>query len=199
MSRGFTLIEVAISLTVLAILMGSVAGSLARDNSTHQALVAHMGPEMKMRRVLHRMATEIRMAGVWGEDRDHDGVLDEGEDLNLNGHLDADWNLADGQERADLAFNARQDLRDEDGTVIATGIYSPRTRFYLQGGTLYRERIRIVEDEPQVVRAVLATRVKELQFARDAGVVTVRVTVSVELGGGRLKDHVLETRVWLRN
>jgi len=198
-ARGFTIIEAAVSLAMLAILMGSVASSMVRDSSTHRALVAHMGPEMKVRRVLHRVATEIRMAGVWGEDRDHDGELDEGEDLNLNEQLDSDWNLADGTERADLAFNARQDLRDEEGTLLATGVYAPKTRFYLENGTLFRERTRIVEGKPEVVRAVLATRIEKLRFAREGGLVVIGATVRVTLGGGQTQVHRLETRVWLRN
>lgn len=197
--RGFTIIEAMISLAVLSVLMGSVAGSLIRDSRAHEALVAHMGPEMKMRRVLHRMATEVRMAGVWAEDRDHDGVLDEGEDLNLNGHLDSDWNLADGEKRTDLAFNTREDLRDADGNLIATGIYTPRTRFYIENGTLYRERMRDVEGVLTPVRAVLATHLQSLEFERDAGLVVIRAGVRVTLGGGRYQDHTLETRIWLRN
>jgi hypothetical protein len=179
--------------------MGIVAGTLARDTSTHQALLAHMGPEMKVRQILHRMANEIRMAGVWAEDRDHDGELDEGEDLNLNGYLDSDWNLADGAERQDLSFNTRADSLDEDGNVIATGVYSSKTRFFLENGTVYRERTRFVDDEPTAVRAVLVTRVQELRFSRKGGLVVIRARTRAALGGGKSRDHVLETRVWLRN
>jgi len=197
--RGFTILEAMISLAVLAVLMGSVASGLVGDSRAHEAFVAHMGPEMKVRRILHRMATEIRMAGVWAEDHDHDGVLDEGEDLNLNGKLDSDWNLADGTKRPDLAFNTREDLRDEEGNLLATGIYTPMTRFYLENGTLFRERTRDVEGVPTPVRAVLATRIRSLEFEREGGLVVIRAGVRVTLAGGRFQDHLLETRVWLRN
>ena len=198
-ARGLTLIEATISLAVFAALFGTVAGSLVQDSRAHEAIVAHMGPEMKVRRILHRMATEIRMAGVWAEDRDHDGELDEGEDLNLNEVLDSDWNLGDGEKLPELSFNAREDLRDADGTLLATGVYTSKRRFYVENGTLYRETTRYEEGKPQARRAILATRIHALEFEREGGLVVVRATVRVNLAGGRSKDHVLETRVWLRN
>jgi len=198
-NRGFTLIEAMVSLSVLAVLMGSVASGLVSDSRAHEAFVAHMGPEMKLRRILNRMATEVRMAGVWAEDRDHDGVLDDGEDLNGNGILDSDWNLPDGARHNELAFNAREDVRDETGKVIATGHYTPKSRFFLEDGTLCRERTRMVDGNPVTARASLANGLKALEFERVGGLVVIRATVTVNLSGGRTQDHTLETRVWLRN
>ena len=200
MMRGFTLLETMISLAVFAVLMGSIGAGLVQDSNAHATIVAAVGPEMKVRRVLHRIGKDLRMAGVWGEDRNHNGRLDDDEDLNDNGVLDADWNLEDKTERADLAFNTRMDLRDKDGTVITTGVYDGKTRYLFEDNTVLREKTRYDEDgKATVVRTVLATRVKELRFARSGGLVRIRASVDIASGGGRSREYVLETRVWLRN
>ena len=74
-----------------------------------------------------------------------------------------------------------------------------RKRASTSNGTLFRERTRIVEGKPEVVRAVLATRIEKLRFAREGGLVVIGATVRVTLGGGQTQVHRLETRVWLRN
>ena len=51
------------------------------------------------------LGVDLRMAGLWGEDSNHDGVFQEREDLNGNGVLDADWSLPDGETQNVLAFN----------------------------------------------------------------------------------------------
>ena len=198
--RGFTLLETAISLTVFAMLIGTIAMGLVQDTRAHDVIVAHAGPEMKMRRIIHRIGKDLRMAGVWGEDRNHNGTLDEGEDLNDNGVMDADWNLEDKTERTDIVFNTRTDLRDEEGNVLATGIYDTKVRYAFVDGMVLREKTRYDEDgKPEVVRTILATRIKDVRFARSGGLVRIRASVDVNLGGGRTREHVLETRVWLRN
>ncbi|MHC4955686.1 MAG: PulJ/GspJ family protein [Planctomycetota bacterium] len=197
--RGFTLLEAGISLGVFAVIIGTVAAGIVQDTRAHEAMVAHAGPEMQVRRIIHRIGTDLRMAGVWGEDKNRNGMLDEGEDLNNNGVMDADWNLDDGVERKDIAFNTRTDLR-KDGNVIATGIYSPKVRYAFDSGMIVREKTRYDESgKPEILRTVLATGIKDVRFARSGGLVRIRAAVDVKDGSGHVREHVLETRVWLRN
>ena len=189
-----------ISLAVFGVLMGSIAIGLVRDSNAHETIVAAVGPEMKVRRVIHRIGKDLRMAGVYGEDRNRNGRLDEDEDLNDNGILDADWNLEDQTERTDLSFNTRTDIRDKDGHEITTGVYDSRTRYVFENGTIVREKTKYdKEGKASVVRTVLATNVKDLRFARSGGLVRIRASVDIASAGGNKREHVLETRVWLRN
>jgi len=69
-----------------------------------------------------------------------------------------------------------------------------------EDGSVIREKTRVDDDGNETVaRTVLADRVKDLRFARSGGLVRVRIVVDVEYGGGETREHVLETRVWLRN
>lgn len=200
--RGFTLIEASISILIFALLLGTVSISLVRDTNAQEIINAHVGPEMKVRGVLHRIGVDLRMAGVWGEDLNHNasGVLEPGEDLNLNGVLDADWNLADGASTSDISFNTREDLRYNAGNVISTGVYSAKKRYYLENGTVFREVTTYPGGTATVKRARLADNVKNLTFSRAGGLVRVRAVVDVRTArGGDAKDSILETRVWLRN
>lgn len=198
-ARGFSLLEVVISLGLFATLAGSVAAGLVRDNQAQQAILAQTGPAMKLRSALHRITMDLRMAGMWGEDRNHDGVLDAGEDINDNGVLDANWNLEEGVAQAELSFNARRDMR-VGGDVIATGIYAARTTYRLLNGDIVREQVRYdIDGNASVMRAILARNVSGLTFSRTGGVVQVRAAVEIPLGGGRTQTRVLESRVWLRN
>jgi prepilin-type N-terminal cleavage/methylation domain-containing protein len=199
--RGFTVIEMAISMTMFAVLLGIVTMSLLRDTSAQEVIVAHVGPEMKMRRVLHRIGVDLRMAGVWGENLNHSvtRTLEAGEDLNLNGVLDADWNLADGATAPELAFNTREDLLDSAGDVLATGVYSTKKRYLFQSGAVFKEVTSYGSGAPVVQRTRLADGIKSLTFSRSGGLVRVRAVVDVPIGGGDTRESVLETRVWLRN
>ena len=131
--RGFTLVETLISLVLFGIVLGTVASGLARDSNAQDVIMANVGPETKARALLHRISQELRSSSVWGEDLNHNAskTLDVGEDLNGNGVLDADWNLPDGYTTTDLSFNTRHDLTDSTGTVIASGVFSPKKRYYI--------------------------------------------------------------------
>ena len=188
------------SLVFFAALAGSAATSLLQDNHAQRALTAQVGPVMRLRSAVHRIGVDLRMAGLWGEDSNHDGLLQDREDLNGNGVLDADWSLPDGETHNVLAFNSRADLRDDDGAVSATGVYSAKIRYLLVSGSLIRERTRY-DDEGVATRqwTTLADRIRSISFSRTGGVIKVRGEVDIVLGGGKIETTSLETRVWLRN
>ena len=198
--RGYSLLEISMSLVFFGAIAGSAATTLLQDNQAHRALTAHVGPAMRLRSAINRIGVDLRMAGIWGEDSNHDGLMQAREDLNGNGVLDADWSLPDGETHNQLAFNSRADLRDEDGTLIATGVYTPKVRYLLVNGNLIRERTRYDNDgNPTKQWAILANGIRSLYFTRQGGVVRVRGEVDVALGGGKTETRALETRVWLRN
>lgn len=198
--RGYSLMEMSMSLVFFAAIAGSAATSLLQDNHAQRALTAQVGPAMRLRSAIHRIGVDLRMAGIWGEDSNHDGYLQSREDLNGNGILDADWSLPDGETHNDLAFNSRADLRDDDGAVIATGVYSPMIRYLLVDGRVIRERT-LYDDEGNAttVRATLADSIRSISFSRKGGVIKVHGEVDVVLGGGKIETTSLETRIWLRN
>ena len=198
--RGFSLLEVSVSLAFFAVVAGTAATSLLQDNQAQRAVNAQVGPSMRLRSTINRISVDLRMAGIWGEDSNHDGLLDPREDLNGNGVLDADWSLPDGATSDELSFNSRADLHDEDGTLIATGIYSPKVRYLLVNDRVIRERTRYDDEGNKTTQwTVLAEGIRSLTFKREGGVVKVRGEVDIVLGGGEIETRTLETRVWLRN
>ncbi|MDH3591998.1 MAG: prepilin-type N-terminal cleavage/methylation domain-containing protein, partial [Planctomycetota bacterium] len=88
-ARGFTILEVLIASSLFAVMFGIAVTAVAQDSSTHRTLDAHFGPELRSRKALEFMTTELRMAGIRGEDRNGNGILDANEDVNENLEFDA--------------------------------------------------------------------------------------------------------------
>ena len=197
--RGVTLIEIAAAAMLMTMILGAAAVALSSDTKAAAVMLAPAGAELKVNAALERIATELRMAGEIGEDLDREREFDPGQDAKGNGVLDADWNLADGaSNQPNLSFNRRIDLYDEDGNITATGIYSRRVTYLLQGTDFVREwEVTLPSSVVQVRRAVLARGVTGLSFSRTGQLVTVSVTVTVPapLNGTR----TLATQIWLRN
>ncbi|MGH7161965.1 MAG: hypothetical protein ACREID_00670, partial [Planctomycetota bacterium] len=163
-----------------------------------------VGPELRARRALERIAADLRTAGEWAEDLDRDGALGAGEDLNGNGRLDADWDLEDGATgKATLSFNRRVDETDADGGLLAAGIYSARVTYRLDGGRLLRERDRVVSagGVPGAVTArdVVAAGIDALRFTRRGRLVVVSLDYPVSRGGRETQKETVATSVLLRN
>ena len=171
--RGFTILEMSIAAAMLSMIFGAAAVAISGDKQTHRALVAQTGAEMRGQLALEKIAAELRLAGEWGEDRNHDGQLDEGEDTNGNGVLDANWSLVDGAKDADvLTFNTRIDDRVEGETAVS-GIYSRKITYRLEEGGLIREWARTdLDEEVEVLRSVVATGLSALRFSRKGSLVT---------------------------
>lgn len=200
--RGFTVLEVSITALLLVVILTSVAAGVADSGTrTARVLLGHIGPELRATQVLDRMAAELRMAAVWGEDLDHDGELDPGEDSNDNKTFDADWNLADGAVGQDnLTFNRRIDEYDIDGRLLASGIFSRAITYRLEGTDLVREwRFTDAKGGVETRRAVLASRVAAVRFSRKASIVEVEIDMVLPDDLSDLKRTTLATKVWLRN
>lgn len=199
--RAFSLLEVTIGGAILVMVFGVAASALVRDQHTHRVLTAQLGPELTAQDALERIATELRMAGEWAEDRDHDGQLDPGEDGNGNGILDAAWDLPDGAIGQDrLSFNRRIDIRGVDGSVVACGVYSRRVTYRVQGTDLVREwECAGAGGTVEIRGAVVAHDIGALRFSRSGVVVTVAMDVLLPQDVYEPGRRTLTARVWLRN
>jgi prepilin-type N-terminal cleavage/methylation domain-containing protein len=199
--RGVTLIEIIFVVVLMSILIGAAAVAVAQDTTTSRIILAPMGPELRVNTVMERLASELRMAGEFGEDLDHDGELDLGEDTNSNGVLDADWNLADGAvDQTTLSFNRRIDERDADGNLLVSGIYSRCITYRLEGENLIREWRRSREDGTvDTLQTVLARGIGGLRFRRTGKLVVFSIDVLLPSKSYKEDRRTSTTQIWLRN
>jgi hypothetical protein len=195
------MVEVLIAGGLFCLLMTTVGAALLVDTQTQRVLIAQMGPEARARTAIERMVGEIRMAGVWGEDLNHNGAFDAGEDLNGNGEFDADWSLEDGgAAQPVLSFNRRVDEVDDDGRTLASGVYSARVTYRLTDDRLVREWVHLdANGKRQIRRSELAAGVVGLRFSRVDRLVTVGVDVRLPKNTYKSDRRTLETSVWLTN
>lgn len=200
-SRGFLTLEMMVAATIFAVILSAVSSAITVDTSTARLMVAHFGPESRARTSLERIAADLRMASEWGEDRNHDGAMQDGEDTNGNGILDSCWSLADGAaSQHSISFNRRADLLGEGGVLLASGVYSREIRYRVENDRLLREWNRTLPDGTvQTLRSILANGVLAIDFDRAGPLVTVRVAVRVPASISRSGVHRISTRVWLRN
>lgn len=200
--RGFTIVEMVLGSAIFLVFFAAATIALIGDQRAERVLTAQIGPEMRARDALERLAAELRMAGLRGEDRNDNGELDEGEDVNGNGRLDADWNLADGTvNQADLTFNRRIDMQNTEEGTGASGVYSSPVRYLLDGGSLVRIWSRTDPDTggTQEVRHVVAAGISGLRFTRRGTVVTVALDVRLPKRVYKDETRTITTSIWLRN
>lgn len=199
--RGFTLVEMVIASAIFIVFFGLATVSMIGDQRAERVLTGQIGPEMRARDALERFAAELRMAGLHGEDRNDNGVLDDGEDVNFNGRLDADWSLEDGaKDQPELTFNRRIDMIYEVGGV-ASGVYSSPVHYLLDGDSLVRVWTRTDPDTNELVdvRHVVAMGISGLRLSRAGSLVTVSLDVRLPPGIYKDEKRTLTTSIWLRN
>jgi prepilin-type N-terminal cleavage/methylation domain-containing protein len=199
--RGFTLVELAVAGAIFALLLGLVAKAILGDRGLARSAVAPVAAELRAQSAIERIAAELRMASPWGEDQDHDQVLDADEDTNGNGRLDADWDLPDGEMRQQsLSFNRRIDERDVYGNVLSSGIYSRRVTYRLEGDSLVREwDLTDEKGLKRTRRAVVARPVRGVYFSRKGNVVRVELEIEQSTPADPDGSKVVATHVHLRN
>jgi prepilin-type N-terminal cleavage/methylation domain-containing protein len=200
--RGFTIVELVLASTIFLVLFGAATIALIGDQRAERVLTAQIGPEMRARDALERLAAELRMAGLHGEDRNANGELDDGEDVNGNGRLDADWDLADGAvDKPELTFNRRIDIESPDAGTSASGVYSSPVRYALEDGLLVRfwSRTDPETGEPTTIRHVVAAGISGLRFSRTGELVTVAIDVKLPPKVYKTDKRTITTSVWLRN
>ena len=200
--RGFTIVEMVLGSAIFLVLFGAATIALIGDQRAERVLTAQIGPEMRARDALERLAAELRMAGLRGEDRNDNGELDDGEDVNANGRLDADWNLEDGVlDQAELTFNRRIDFEQPEEGTAASGVYSSPVRYFLDGESLVRIWSRTDPDtgEAQQLRHVVASGISGLRFSRAGTLVTIGLDVRLPPRVYKTDRRTITTSIWLRN
>jgi len=200
--RGFTIVEMVLASAMFIVIFGAATVALIGDQRAERVLTAQIGPEMRARDALERLATELRMAGLRGEDRNDNGELDDGEDVNGNGRLDADWSLADGATDVhELTFNRRIDVENSEAGTAASGIYSGPVKYELDKETLVRTWTRTDPDTGNVqqVRHVVAAGITGLHISREGTLVTVSMDLKLPPRVYKTEKRTISTTVWLRN
>ena len=198
--RGVTILELAISVFVLLLVVMISSTAVARDRSTYRSLTEGMGSELRARHALEQLVADLRLAGEWGEDANRNSILDVGEDLNGNGVLDAHWNLADGADsQTTISLNRRMDER-LDGEIKASGIYSGRISYTLEGDRLVREHVVVRPDgTTHLDRSEIASRISAIRLSREGRLIGIELDLRVptEIYAAGVRPY--SATVWLRN
>lgn len=200
--RGFTIVEMVLGSAIFLAIFAAATMALIGDTRAERVLTAQIGPEMRARDALERLASELRMAGLRGEDRNDNGELDDGEDVNANGRLDADWSLEDGAtDQPELTFNRRIDLENHEEGTCVSGVYSSPVRYMLDEECLVRFWTRTDPEtgETRQVRHVVASGITALRFAREGTLVTVALDLRLPPRVYKTEQRTIATTIWLRN
>ena len=124
---------------------------------------------------------DLQVAGLSGEDRNLNDVLDSDEDTNNNGQLDADWSLPNGGTAASITFNK----------VQRRWVWGPPITYSIQNGTLVRtEGSRVRE---------ICREVASFSLSRSGDRVDISLTSSGADRNGEVWSETAERRVYVRN
>ena len=199
--KGFSVLEVTFASSLFAVLLGAAVMATTGDRGAARLMSGAVGPELKARQSLERIASELRMASVRGEDRNANGRLDDGEDINGNDNFDSDWDLADGTaDQAALTFNRRVDLRDTYGNIDTIGVFSRAVTYQVVDGRLIR-LWRATDPKTGAVRVnrtIMADGVTAIRFSRTGTIVTVEIEYPLPAGFSR-DTATISTSISLRD
>jgi len=200
--NGFTLLELAISGALFALLFGGVAAVMVEDTITERTVAAQVGPELKARHALDQIVRELRNTGVRGEDRNADGQLDPNEDVDADYAFDSDWNLLDGvMDLANVSFSLRLGSKDTAEDLVAGTLFSQGISYRLELDRLVRLVRRVDPASGATVSRteVVAEGVHGLRFSRNGFLITVSLDVALPNGAYRQTYRTLTETVLIRN
>lgn len=180
---GMTVLEMAFAASIAASMLGAGVAltSSMRKGSAAQSKKSALASRAE--ELGERLARELSVAGMSGEDVNKSGALDAGEDKNRNNRLDADWTLANGATASDFTFNV---VRSSDWT------WSGPIRWYVDGaGLLWRsENGSTVE---------MARGVQSFTVSRTGDEITIDLTLGGKDLSGDAQAQSAERRVYVRN
>lgn len=180
--RGFTAVELVIAVSIGAVL-AMVAGAMTKTASDASNAAFHRnGLVMRANAIADRISTELRSAGIEGEDENGNGHLEPEEDSNLNGVLDSAWSLPSGATADTLTFN-----RVEQGDR-----WSPPVTYFVQNNTLLRSELGKTD-------RMLTHDVLTLQVARNDRHVTLTLTLGISDRRGNRWSESIRRDVYVRN
>jgi prepilin-type N-terminal cleavage/methylation domain-containing protein len=180
--RGFTALEMAISTVIAGSLLAGALTLTATMRRGSNAATSRNTLTSRAAEVTDRLARELTVSSIHGEDVDGDNVLDADEDLNRNARLDADWNVADGASVSDFSYNVREH---------ETWAFGGRIRWMVSGGSLIRN------DDSGPLE--IARGVTSFTVTRSGDEVTVALSLTAKDGNGEMQTESSERRVYVRN
>jgi type II secretory pathway component PulJ len=178
---GFTLIEVAISASLIVVILGTAISTLAAGRQASKSTMQRIDVEDKLRQVLQTFANEVRWSSRTAEDSNNNNTLDSGEDSNGNNRFEDDWKLTP----TSLTFNARH----------SSGFALPIT-YRLVGDTLQK----VVMTSPTTTTVTdMARGVTRFQVTEDRETVKVEVGITITATDGTTATSTQSVSVTPRN
>ncbi len=159
--RGFTLVEVSTVVAILGFVFLILGMTLQTGQRAAKQTNRDMDVTQDIRRTLRRMLEDIRTASRTAEDTNGNGIMDDGEDENLNGRFEADWTVAPDN----LTFNR----------LVPDGTYSLPITYKLKGAELVRDAM--VNTTGAMASAVIVRSVTMFQVQE----VGLKVTITLEI------------------
>ena len=207
---GFTLIEMLISVAILAFILGAMALVQTRSQATSKETMGKTMSEMRARRALDRVVAEL--TGVSHSLLFPDPTSNLGTSTLTYQHptgVDAVGNVTfDVPSRLELQLapgevdNGIDD--DNDGLVDERRLVL--TRNY---GTLNAQSVVLCSGIPRYLEGEVANGLDDngnglvdepgFNVFRVGDLLTIRLTVQVPLGGGRIDSTTVQTSITLRN
>ena len=93
---GMTILEMTCATSVAAAMLAAGYAVTAGMQKATAGSTKRNALSSRAAEVTDAMARELCIAGMRAEDANGNGVIDADEDLDRNGRLDSDWNVADG-------------------------------------------------------------------------------------------------------
>lgn len=184
MQKGFTLVEVMISVAISTIIIIGVFTILQVSNKQLEVIHAKMSLQEGPREALFKMAQEIRQTS-------HNEIIDFGNGNALSGNT----------------INFRVPVPDPDESTLVDGGYQPLwaadINYSLDSDT--HQIIRTSQEAGVTKQAILANNVTALAFSRpsvNSGLVTIQISAQLILPDGRLipdEPILLTTQAEARN
>ncbi len=170
--RGYTLVEVLVSSSILAVLLVATAGVTTVMQRTTAATVIRSDVQRSARRVLAQIRSEVRQSG-WEGSTDRVAAP-----------------LSDGVSTSVLTFQTRTGLGDGEWSNSITYQLSADGVFKDAPGTPARYRFVRVSNGLSVD---LAANVTAFSCVRDSGSDTIRITLTFMARGERSEDVYLSS------
>jgi hypothetical protein len=179
--RGLTAVEVIIATALSAGIM--LLGLQLAGTTSDAATASHRRTTISARvaDASEAIVRDLQVAGLSGEDRNLNDLLDIDEDTNNNGRLDADWSLPNGGTAASITFNK----------VERRWIWGPPITYSIQNSTLVRT---VGGQAREICRGVTS-----FSMTRSGDRVDISLTSSGTDGNGETWDETAERRVYVRN
>lgn len=179
---GFTLVEMMIYIVLLPVLVFAILSVVGVIRNVPPAESRKIQLQRSVRSTLRRLHDELVSASKTGEDTNHNGQIDAGEDLNGNTRLEADWNIGSSS----FTFNRR----------LRSGNWSLPITYKLEDEQLIRSELL---DTGKTLSAVLVRGVSTFIVSENQNEVTIVLGIQRKQRDGKFAVESETARVVMRN